>query len=764
MFSKIPSEHLNIFPSYGSKLEYITLFLFFSIPFCDACLVQRALMAKNVYQADNSFRYTALVMLFFYFVCAQIALSALSINPNIEPNNVLYYVINNYLPVGIKGIGIAGIMAVVMSSADSYLNVSSVAIINDVINQVRSRPLSQKSSLVIVKLTTFIVGSLSILFATTSESIAQLMINTWILWAPIAVVPLYISILGIRSNIRIFYTSVITGSIFVITWQILDIEQYTNIENSVPAVLLCCIAAFLATVYYKKYSPDALKSGNLIEDPLVKNNLSNNLRSAWNVIYSLYYKIISILNFEAIVKFSSGRVNYFGAQYKAYGVFAIASFLIPYFMWSNTQGDITFLSHDISIGIRFVAGILAFGLITFDMWDQKYMKYLPLYWHFTLVYSIPFLTTFLFFYNTGFFYDWLINVALSLFLLAMLVDWISFVVIVFIGSSAGYWLHLFLNGDFRHAAKILDDPHKVHLFLYVAFFSTLIGMLFSRNKELVQKMVVSVLEQKVRERTAELEKSKNEVQRALDVKTRILANISHEIRTPLHGISCISQSLEDMWGSLPEDKKFKYIGEISKNSRRLAKFINNILDLSKFSLGKMNFLFNRTDLIQVMQDVIYETETLYLQNNKVSLEFNFNNIKSIIAYADESRFSQLLRNIIANAIRYTKEGSIIADLSEIDMNNVFSEGSVVKGVLFSLKDSGIGIAEEELEKIFEPFYQSSRTASLAGGTGLGLAICKEIVEEHKGVIWAENNIGKGAKFSFILPVEHISYNESDLSK
>lgn len=748
VLAKLPAEHLKLIPNYSKPIEYITMLLFFSIPFCDACLIQRVLMAKDERQVAVSFRATAIVMVLFYLVCLQIALSVYSINPTLNPNTVLYYVINNYLPIGIKGLGIAGVLAVIMSSADSYLNASSVAIISDVINPLRENKLTNKQEVIIIRLTTFFIGSTAILFATTSESITKLMINAWMFWAPVAVVPLYAAIFGVKSNLKVFLISAATGMTFVTIWELLDLTAITNLENSVPAVLISFLAFVTSTLYFKYFSPTSLIVPNLNSGEDSEKLITKIIRRKYSRIIN-YIRKLSIDNcINFVCNISASRVNYFGAQYKSYGTFAIASFLVPYFMWSNNQGTITVLSHDISIFIRFIAGILSFGLITYDMWPEKKLKYLPIYWHFTLMYSLPFLTTFLFFYNNGFFYDWLMNVALSLFLLAMLVDWLSFIIIVSIGSGIGYWSHFLLHGNNNSAAIILNDPHKIHLFLYVAFFSTLIGMLFSRNKEIIQKMVVDMLEQKVKERTYELEENKLQLEQALAIKTRVLANISHEIRTPIHGVSCISQSVDDMWNELSDNERHKYVHEIAKNAMRLAKFINNILDLSKFSLGKMNFSFDRTDIVPLINDIIDEYESLYLQDKRIEIIFKANDIKSVISYADNGRITQLLRNLFGNAVRYTTEGKIIAEIKESMLGNT-------KAILFSLNDSGVGIAKEEMEKIFEPFYQSSRTASQAGGTGLGLAICKEIIDAHNGKIWADNNPTGGATFSFMLPVEQI---------
>ncbi|AZL16163.1 sodium:solute symporter family protein [Rickettsiales endosymbiont of Stachyamoeba lipophora] len=258
LFEKVPAEHLKIFPNYGSVSEYLVLFLFFAIPLFDSCLIQRVLMANSKEQVVTSFKSTALVMILFYVLCGLIALSVLTINTDLDPNNVLYYTINNYLPVGIKGLGIAGLLAVVMSTADSYLNTSSVAIIHDVVNPLRKTSLSGKQELLIIKLTALIVGVGAILVAISSESMHRIVMKAWIIWAAIMVIPLYAVFFNIKSNAKTFVISILAGIATVVIWLIYDIEAKTGIDSNIPALVANLIAFATASLYYRKYAPEKL--------------------------------------------------------------------------------------------------------------------------------------------------------------------------------------------------------------------------------------------------------------------------------------------------------------------------------------------------------------------------------------------------------------------------------------------------------------------------------------------------------------------------
>jgi len=251
------------------------------------------------------------------------------------------------------------------------------------------------------------------------------------------------------------------------------------------------------------------------------------------------------------------------------------------------------------------------------------------------------------------------------------------------------------------------------------------------------------LEKKVKKRTADMEK-------AMKVKSDFLSNMSHEIRTPIHGIMNYAEFLAHDWKKLAEEKRFDFVKKLYTNSDRLLSLINNLLDLSKLDANKMDFHFKECDLGELLKNAIEEVEPLYIAKN---LELNFNDYGKLkfIASFDKERILQVIRNLFSNAIKFTKDGTISADIKFTEFTN--SQGSTHKGLVLSIKDEGLGIPEKELKYIFDKFNQSTHTRTGAGGTGLGLAICKDIISAHHGILWAENNKDeKGATFSFAIPL------------
>jgi two-component system, sensor histidine kinase ChiS len=255
------------------------------------------------------------------------------------------------------------------------------------------------------------------------------------------------------------------------------------------------------------------------------------------------------------------------------------------------------------------------------------------------------------------------------------------------------------------------------------------------------KHAKATLESKVIERTSELQK-------ALQAKTEFLNNVNHELRTPVHGVMNFSDILVTDWDQYDDKMRLKLASDIYNSSERLHSLVTNLLDLSKYKEGKMMIIPVEADLTPVVAAVMHDCRPLYLNKKDITLVLENPDVP-MVGIFDKDRIMQVVRNLVSNAIKYSDAGTITARISRVE----FKQGRKKKtGLQFSLSDEGKGVPENELEDIFSPFTQSTRTRTGAGGTGLGLSISKEIIEGHQGKIWAECNPGgKGMVFSFIIP-------------
>jgi signal transduction histidine kinase len=439
-----------------------------------------------------------------------------------------------------------------------------------------------------------------------------------------------------------------------------------------------------------------------------------------------------------IAKWTNAKVSDYGAQYYTFAIFGLINYpfalLYEYYVYNNAHG----------VYLRCFATFLCCVLLFYEKWNKRIKQYLALYWYCVITISVPALTIYLLL-ESQFSLGYLINFNIGAMIVILLVDWMSFLIIETLGIGVGLGIYYLTN----NSIPLLPSDEYTFLFFYMFFCVVILGTIFTRNRELYANRKNKIkdelnfeLENKVLERTRALEK-------ALLVKTEFLNNMSHEIRTPIHAFSVMSETLYSQWDKLKDLDKKGYMKQVSMSANRLINLVGGLLDMSKYQEGKMFFSFHRVDLGSVVEGVIDECMTLYLKGKDIKIIAK--KIIGIEVMADKERISQVLRNILVNSINYGFEGSEV----EVRMKKgevVGEDAKKVEVVHVEIRDNGVGIPEDEIEEIFLPFTQSSRTKTGAGGTGLGLSIAKEIVVGHHGKIWAENNKGKGATFHFLLPL------------
>ena len=238
----------------------------------------------------------------------------------------------------------------------------------------------------------------------------------------------------------------------------------------------------------------------------------------------------------------------------------------------------------------------------------------------------------------------------------------------------------------------------------------------------------------------ELEAANRELAAASQHKSEFLANMSHELRTPLNAIIGFSEVLTDrMFGELNE-KQEEYLKDIYASGTHLLSLINDILDLSKIEAGRMELELTEFDLPTAIENALMLVRER-VGRRSIALHTNIDDRLGQIQ-ADERKVRQVVLNLLSNAIKFTPEGG------RIEVGAVSKDGSVE----ISVSDTGIGIAPEDQEKVFEEFRQVGAAAKKVEGTGLGLTLCRKFVELHGGRIWVKSQEGVGSTFAFTLPM------------
>jgi two-component system, OmpR family, phosphate regulon sensor histidine kinase PhoR len=230
----------------------------------------------------------------------------------------------------------------------------------------------------------------------------------------------------------------------------------------------------------------------------------------------------------------------------------------------------------------------------------------------------------------------------------------------------------------------------------------------------------------------------SQIERLENVRQEFLSNISHELRTPLTSILAFVETLED--GAIDdEENNLRFLGVIRRNAERMHHLINDILELSSIESGKITIELKKSEL-SGLTDEVFTNLSAKASEKQISLGNEV--AKGTIVLADAGRLEQMLTNLIDNAIKFNREGGNVTVSHARDNEND----------IISVTDSGEGISNEHLQRIFERFYRTDRARSREiGGTGLGLAIVKHLARLHGGEISVTSTPGKGSVFSIELP-------------
>ncbi len=246
--------------------------------------------------------------------------------------------------------------------------------------------------------------------------------------------------------------------------------------------------------------------------------------------------------------------------------------------------------------------------------------------------------------------------------------------------------------------------------------------------------------EEVQARTRELAKTIDELEIASQHKSQFVANMSHELRTPLAAILGYAELMQEGFYGTPSEKSLDALTRIRSNGKHLLELINTVLDIAKIESGQFSLNLGEYAIETVVETVRAATESL-AETKKLSLWANVAK-KLPVGFGDEQRLTQVLLNLVGNAIKFTDTGEV--RITATAMNGNFT---------VTVTDTGPGIPPEELKRVFEQFHQIDNSNTKAkGGTGLGLAIAKQIVEMHGGRIWVESTPGQGATFQMELPI------------
>ena len=283
-------------------------------------------------------------------------------------------------------------------------------------------------------------------------------------------------------------------------------------------------------------------------------------------------------------------------------------------------------------------------LLFYEKFGGSFQRYMPLYWYLTVCFTVPFFGTYMTMINQVLLSWWMHDV-LGMFLLVLVV-----------GVILGCATYLMLGGHM----VVLATNSEIIMVLYMSIFAVVILGIFLRNKELIHWWCIDRAEVGKKIFKIDGAQRANNLKKSLAANRRVIASISHEVRTPFQGVIGISKLISDKWKKLGDNIRCFYIKLIAGNGDRLKSLINNLLEFSKFSAGKNRFHYEGgIDVLKIIEEVKEIGKALIVSEKKhLSLSIKVKHGVNRSIYCDIVRITQVITNLISNAIKYTTEGGI----------------------------------------------------------------------------------------------------------
>jgi hypothetical protein len=412
-------------------------------------------MARDKKQATHMLFMVGVFLLFFFFLIMLIGLAAFVLYPTIASDKIIPHVVNELFPVGLRGVCAAGIIAVIMSTADSFLHAAGLSLIHDVI-----RPLSTAKvpELRWVKYCTFAVGCVSMLMTLRHFSIFGMVVYGMGIMGATITMPFVAGVLGLKTDPQSFKVALwVTIPTFILANLLFSAEIH---HWAYPMSLLVNVLVF--------FGMHVLQNKGFVVATHVGNK-----KLLWRPTWSGLTAWLPTPG--KLLAYSHHKVSRYGTDSTLFALFLSLNYMVPFFMYGYSNPAI----YGWVLAIKSISIFLCVGLFLQPYWPPKLLAYFPVYYHFTLLYCLPFVTTFLFLLEERNI-EWVVNVALSILFLIVLVDWTTFLGLSMLGVLLAIGLYK-LGIDTVSNHMDLDTRYTL---TYAMTFSTLIGLLFARRKQL----------------------------------------------------------------------------------------------------------------------------------------------------------------------------------------------------------------------------------------------------------------------------------------
>jgi len=702
--------------------QMLGLGLFFLIPKFGSEMFQRISMSRSVGQVVSAFKIAGLLLFLVQMVVIAIGIFILSDNPNLNPDNLVSYVVSHYsYAVGFKGMISIGIMAMMMSTADSSINSIAVIFAHDF-----CKPLGfkwAKNELLVARVAAVVSSMIAMLLALRIQSILNLVVSFSGLYLPVVSIPFLFAIFGFRSSGKSVLVAMGGSIITILLWRLFFAKA--AIDSLIPSIFASTF--FLFGMHYV-----TKQSGGWIgiKDEKTYKAIKQMRNRKWQ---KLWRSIVEFDFYEFCAKNTPEKIQ----PYFYFGLLGILSAILTMISMPSVSKGYGSIMEFCYISVLTVACYL----LTYPLWPARFHnpKFVSLFWISSIFYINIFVNSIFLAISEGSQIQTTIFF-LNLTAVLLVCRWQAAVFMLLSGFVAA---NLFITQYMQLDYSNLMSVKFYFMFCLLLISSILIAFLRPIQEHQDQKAALLIAQNK------EIQNISQQLLNHMIIRQEFINNVNHEIRTPIHHVGAYLEDLDECWyRDSPHDKRESF--ELLKQGyQRIRRYMEDILDLSNLSSNKVKLRYETVDFQNLVSEIVDQFPGIDVKNKDLHFYFDCR-AKEIMVSCDKEKINQVLINLIKNAIEFTSKGTIEVVLSNED---VLVGRKRLSGIKCSITDEGVGIPEEELWEIFGPFIQSSRTKNMSGGKGLGLAISEHIINLHHGRIFAKNNNDKpGATFYFVIPL------------
>ena len=717
-----------------SGADYLTLAIYFLMPELAPAFFQRLTISRNTKQATDALKFSAVMYLVYIFIAAMTGIMLFVYQEGLAKDQIFPVLLDQFTYPGLKGLTFVAIIAMAMSTSDSHLNSFAVIFSHDVCKNLGLIK-TEKSELRFAQFATVLIGILSVLMAIYFQDLISLLLFVKNFYMPIVWAPLILAILGFRPHSRVVLMSMAFGFSTVILWKGIQslFPGILRIDSLIPATIVNLISMM---IFHHKYALGGGWVGPKDSAPLELMRVQKE-RKIKHFIGNIN-GLISALCFKQgnLLKISTNNT-----------MRALIGFLIITTYFAVTISDPTIaVEQKLIYWLQFPSCIIGSLLMISSLWsnniNEKYAVPITFY---SLVYIVS--SNMLLMYCHAFSNISVINFVAT-------VCALGFFGRVFVSISVlfmSYFICGIIYNNIYGMPFVFETSDFIFVIIYSLCIMTFMMLAFFGRQQIELEVIKDSKEELAHVNNilrAEVSLREENLKKSSQIRRDILRNVNHEVRTPMHGAQMSAHFLSENWNK----PNFYEIAEeavvTNKESvDRLYRYVSNLLDLSNYQNDKILFNIKAGNFKQFLERHSERYENVLLKYS--------DDIPEMIEF-DEVKMAKLFEELIDNADAYS-DGAVIEIFIEKG-DEIFLNNKSWERLKISIKDRGVGIPEDELKSVFEPFYISKRTGSFAGGKGLGLAIVNEIISGHIGEIMVKNNKDHGLTVVIYLPILHPKSN------